>query len=357
MEQSSWFHQSIQPLNQAAKQAAKLRQTQLTKPAGSLGRLEELAVRLTAMQAREFPKMNQAWVSVFAGDHGLAQAGVSAFPAEVTAQMVHNFLHGGAAIAVLAKQQHMDFEVVDVGVSSDFQPQPYPEGHKGLVIAKVAKGTASSLDQAAMSHAQCLAALEAGKQAAERAFAAQADCFIGGEMGIGNTSAASLLIAKLTGHALAPLVGAGTGLDSAGVERKRAILAQVLEKHAAVESQDALAVLATFGGFEIAALAGAYIRCAQLGLPVLVDGVISSAAALVAEQLCPGAKDWWIFSHLSVEPAHQVCLNALGAQPLLQLDLRLGEGSGAALAWPLVQQACWLHNQMATFAEAAVSES
>ena len=350
MDKNSWFHQTIQPLNQAAKQAALLRQTQLTKPAGSFGRLEELAVRLAAMQASEFPKMNQAWVSVFAADHGLAQAGVSAFPAEVTAQMVHNFLNGGAAIAVLAKQQQMAFEVVDVGVSSDFQPQP------GLFIAKVAKGTASSLDQAAMSQAQCLAALEAGKQAAERAFTAQADCFIGGEMGIGNTSAASLLIAKLTGHALTPLVGAGTGLDSAGVERKRAVLAQVLDMHAAVDSQDALAVLSTFGGFEIAALAGAYIRCAQLGLPVLVDGVITTAAALLAEQLYPGAKDWWVFSHLSVEPAHQVCLDALGAQPLLQLDLRLGEGSGAALAWPLVQQACWLHNQMATFAQAGVSE-
>jgi nicotinate-nucleotide--dimethylbenzimidazole phosphoribosyltransferase len=350
MDKNSWFHLTIQPPNQATKQAAQWRQTLLSKPAGSLGRLEELAVRLAAMQSSEFPKMSQAWVSVFAADHGLAQAGVSAFPAEVTAQMVHNFLNGGAAIAVLAKQQQMAFEVVDVGVSLDFQPQP------GLVIAKVAKGTASSLDQSAMSQAQCLAALEAGKLAAERAFTAQADCFIGGEMGIGNTSAASLLIAKLTGHALAPLVGAGTGLDSAGVERKRAILAQVLDMHAAVESQDALAVLATFGGFEIAALAGAYIRCAQLGLPVLVDGVISTAAALLAEQLCPGAKDWWIFSHLSVEPAHQVCLDALGAQPLLQLDLRLGEGSGAALAWPLVQQACWLHNQMATFAQAGVSE-
>lgn len=343
--------QPIKALDQAAAQAALLRQAQLTKPAGSLGRLEELAVRLAAMQATEQPHMHKAWVSVFAADHGLAQAGVSAFPAEVTAQMVHNFLQGGAAIAVLAKQQQMAFEVVDVGVNYDFQPQP------GLVIAKVAKGTASSLDQAAMSPAQCLAALEAGKQAAERAFSAQVDCFIGGEMGIGNTSAASLLIAKLTGHALTPLVGAGTGLDSTGVELKRAILAQVLDRHAAVDSQNALAVLATFGGFEIAALVGAYVRCAQLGLPVLVDGVITSAAALVAEQLCPGAKDWWLFSHLSVEPAHQVCLSALGVQPLLQLDLRLGEGSGAAVAWPLLQQACWLHNQMATFAEAAVSAS
>ena len=346
-----WMQQPIKLLDEQAAESARLRQAQLTKPAGSLGRLEELAIRLAAMQGTEQPQMRKAWVSVFAADHGLAQAGVSAFPAEVTAQMVHNFLNGGAAIAVLAKQQQIAFEVVDVGVNADFTPQP------GLVIAKVAKGTASSLTGAAMTDSQCFAALEVGKQAADRAFQAGVDCFIGGEMGIGNTAAASLLIAKLTGLDLAPLVGAGTGLDAIGLAHKRQVLAQVMAQHQALDARDPLAVLACLGGFEIAALAGAYLRCAQLGLPVLVDGVITTAAALVAEQLAPGAKHGWLFSHRSVEPAHQACFDALQVQPLLQLDLRLGEGSGAAIAWPLLQQACWLHNQMATFAEAAVSSS
>ena len=345
-----WLTEPVKPLDESAQAQAQTRQNQLTKPPGSLGALEDLAVRLAAMQGTHNPNMHQAWISVFAADHGIAESGVSAFPQEVTAQMVKNFIHGGAAITVLAKQHQAQFEVVDVGVKADFAQQP------GLVLDKVGYGTANSLIQPAMTPEQCQQALAVGKRAAERAYKAGVSCFIGGEMGIANTAAASLLLACLMQTDIKPLVGAGTGLDSAGVLHKTEILQQVLAFHAPILDQaPPLDVLASIGGFEIAALAGAYLRCAQLGLPVLVDGVITTSAALVANALAPQAKDWWIFSHLSVEPAHQIALNFLGVKPLLQLDLRLGEGSGAALAWPLLQQACVLHNQMATFAEASVS--
>lgn len=345
-----WLNEPIKALDLSAQSQAQSRQSQLTKPLGALGEIERLAIRLAAMQASEKPQMHQVWISVFAADHGIAESGVSAFPQEVTAQMVQNFINGGAAITVLAKQHHAQFEVVDVGVKADFAQQP------GLVLDKVAYGTANSSIQPAMTPEQCQQALAVGKRAAERAYQAGVSCFIGGEMGIANTAAASLLLACLMQTDIKPLVGAGTGLDSAGVQHKTEILQQVLAFHSASLNQaQPLDILACVGGFEIAALAGAYLRCAQLGLPVLVDGVITTSAALVANAIAPQAKDWWIFSHLSVEPAHQIALKFLGAKPLLQLDLRLGEGSGAALAWPLLQQACVLHNQMATFAEASVS--
>lgn len=349
MINTSWLHEPIKTLDSQAQSTAEQRQTQLTKPLGALGQLETLAIRLAAMQGKPKPAMHQAWISVFAADHGLAEAGVSAFPQAVTAQMVDNFLQGGAAIAVLAKQHQALFEVVDVGVKTEFLPQP------GLVLDKVDAATQNCLIGSAMTETQCLQALAVGKRAAERAFDNGADCFIGGEMGIGNTASASLILAVLMQTDLAPLVGAGTGLDADGVARKTQILQQVLARHQSLDSTNPLQVLQTVGGFEIAALAGAYLRCAQLGLPVLIDGVITTAAALVAHALAAQAKNWWIFSHLSVEPAHRLALDFLAVKPLLQLDLRLGEGSGAALAWPLLQQACVLHNQMATFAEAAVS--
>lgn len=345
-----WLNEPIKPLDESAQAQAQTRQNQLTKPPGSLGALEGLAIRLAAMQSTHKPYMHQAWISVFAADHGLAEAGVSAFPQQVTAQMVQNFIAGGAAITVLARQHQAQFEVVDVGVKADFASQP------GLVMDKVGYGTANTLTQAAMTQAECQQALAVGKRAAERAYQAGTSCFIAGEMGIANTASSSLLLACMMQTEIAPLVGAGTGLDSAGVEHKIEILKQVLDVHASsLKQADPLDILACVGGFEIAALAGAYLRCAQLGLPVLVDGAITTSAALVANAIAPQAKDWWIFSHLSVEPAHQIALNFLGVKPLLQLDLRLGEGSGAALAWPLLQQACDLHNQMATFAEASVS--
>lgn len=346
-----WWQQPVKSLNASAQQAALARQVELTKPPGSLGQLEHLVVRLAAMQGQSQPKMDKAWVSVFAADHGLAHAGVSAFPQAVTAQMVHNFVNGGAAISVLAAWHQADFEVVDVGVNAEFKPLP------GLVMNKIAPGTANSLLTAAMTAAQCEQALLVGKQAAERAHGSGAHAFIGGEMGIGNTASASLIAAAMMRTDVAPLVGVGTGLDEAGLAHKISVLQQVWQRHQFVLSHgEPLAVLRAVGGFEIAALCGAYIRCAQLGLPVLIDGVITSAAALIAKAIQPSAQDWWLFSHLSAEPAHRQILQALDAQPMLQLDMRLGEASGAAIAWPLLQQACVLHQGMATFSEAAISQ-
>ena len=345
-----WWQQPVQAVCQASQAAAAARQQQLTKPAGSLGELEALAIRLAGMQGRVCPQVQQPWISIFAADHGVAVAGVSAFPAEVTAQMVANFSAGGAAICVLARQIRAQFEVVDVGVMSDTSALP------GVVQAKVMPGTANFLEAPAMTVTQCEAALDAGRAAVARALAAGADCFIAGEMGIGNTTSASALACVWLDSSPDELAGPGTGLNPAGVSRKAFLISVALKKQAA-RLDSPLTVLATLGGCEIAAMAGAYLAAAQAGLPVIVDGFISSVAALAAVKLNPGVLDWLIFGHQSAEPAHARVLAALAGQPLVRLNLRLGEGSGAATAFPLVQLACALHGQMATFAEAGVSSS
>lgn len=346
---NNWWQGPAQALCTQSQAAAAARQQVLTKPAGSLGELEMLAIRLAGMQGKVCPELTQPWISIFAADHGVAAAGVSAFPPEVTAQMVANFATGGAAICVLARQIKARFEVVDTGVMSDTSALP------GVVQAKVMAGTANFLETPAMTSAQCEAALAAGRAAVQRALAAGADCFIGGEMGIGNTTSASALACVWLKALPDELSGPGTGLDQAGVSRKAFLISVALQKHA-VRLDSPLAVLATLGGCEIAALAGAYIAAAQAGLPVIVDGFISSVAALAACELNPGVKDWLLFGHQSAEPAHASVLAALGGQPLVRLNLRLGEGSGAATAFPLLQLACALHGQMATFAEAGVSD-
>ena len=343
-----WWQAPVKALNQEAAEAARARQQVLTKPAGSLGELEMLAIRLAGMQGQVCPDLKQPWISIFAGDHGVAAAGVSAFPPEVTAQMVANFSHGGAAICVLARQIQAEFEVVDAGVSSDTSHLP------GVVQAKVMAGTANFLEQPAMTAEQCMAALNVGRAAVERALAAGADCFIAGEMGIGNTTSATALACVWIYCLPGELAGPGTGLNPAGVSRKAFLISVALQKHAA-RLDSPLAVLATLGGCEIAAMAGAYLAAAQAGLPALVDGFISSVAALAACQLNPGVKDWLLFGHQSAEHAHARVLAALGGQPLIRLNLRLGEGSGAATAYPLLKIACALHGQMATFAEAGVN--
>jgi len=347
----NWLNDPVSTPDELAAKHAQARQAQLTKPTGALGDLETIAIRLAAMQNTLFPKIEQAWVTVFAADHGLAESGVSAFPQAVTAQMVSNFLNEGAAISVLARQHHATLEVVDVGVKAALTAKP------GLLDFKIAHGTANCLQQPAMTTQQLSQALDAGKMAVERAQQHGADIFIGGEMGIGNTAIASLLLTAMLERPLAELTGAGTGLDEQGVTRKIKILQQVLAVHqSTVQTAKPLEILRCLGGFEVAALVGSYIRAAQLKLPVLVDGVITTAAALMAANIAPSAKDWWLFSHQSAEPAHPFALQAMQAKPLLDLGMRLGEGSGAAVALPLLQQACWLHNQMATFAEAQVSE-
>jgi nicotinate-nucleotide--dimethylbenzimidazole phosphoribosyltransferase len=327
---------------------ASERQTQLTKPLGSLGTLEECAIRIADIQQTETPSVEQISIAIFAADHGVVEEGISAFPQEVTEQMVLNFLHGGAAISVLAKQLGGNLEIIDVGILT-----PLPE-QNGLIIQRVAAGTANCTKQAAMTQEQLESALRAGHDAIERAIKNKAELFIGGEMGIGNTTSAAALYCALLSLTPEQATGAGTGLDEEGIKHKIVIIKQIMEAHQAC-GDDTLEWLRCIGGFEIAALTGAYIRAAQCGLPVMVDGFISTAAALCAVLIQPKVNDVLFFSHLSAEQGHRNVMEILQQKPLLDLSMRLGEGSGAAVAANLLRSACLLHTQMATFAEAAVT--
>lgn len=342
-----WWNERCAIPDHGAEKAALARQTQLTKPAGSLGQLESLAVRLAALQGRAEPSAERIAIAVFAADHGIVARGVSAFPQAVTQQMIANFAAGGAAIAVLARALGAQLEVIDVG-SCNAGTVPV-----GVVDARISAGTADFSCVAAMSAAQCAQALAAGREAVMRAN--QPDLFIAGDMGIGNTSAATALACALLGEHPQALAGPGTGLDRAGVAAKAAVIKQALILHCD-DLGTPEAVLARLGGFEIAAMAGAYIACAQAGSPALVDGFISSSAALCATRLNPAVRPWLLFAHRSAEPGHALILKALQAEPLVDLGLRLGEASGAAIAVPLLRLACALHNRMATFASAGVSE-
>lgn len=344
---SRWLDDDVRPIDACAAEAARARQGTLTKPPGSLGDLEMLAIRIAGWQRRERPSLDSVHITVFAGDHGIVAEGVSAFPQAVTVEMLRNFARGGAAISVLARVLGATFEVVNLGTVS-----PVAGGANDTWLGP---GTVSFAQDAAMSEAQLAAAFAAGRQSVERAVAADAQLYVGGEIGIGNTTAAAALACALLPAEPETLAGPGTGLDAEGVARKAAVIRRSLERHAGGLGS-ATQILRRLGGFEIAALAGAYVRCAQVGLPALIDGFISTAAALVAHRLRPGADAWWLFSHRSREPGHTALLAALQARPLLDLGMRLGEGSGAAMAVPILRLACELHGRMATFAEAGVSE-
>ncbi len=315
-----------------------------TKPQGSLGRIEVLAQRIGLILGTEAPELQSPQLVVFAGDHGLAARGVSAFPSDVTWQMVENFLAGGAAVSVLARQHGIGLTVVDCGVKHDFAPRP------GLVINKVAPGTADALEGPAMSSAQCDAALRNGAALVQ---GLSGNALLLGEMGIGNTSAASMLLARLAGLAVADCTGAGTGLDAEAVQRKIGILRAVLERHA--EARQPLEALAAFGGFEIATMVGAVLQAASERRVIVVDGFIASSAVLVASHVQPNVLQRCVFAHRSGERGHALMLAHLRAEPLLELGLRLGEGSGAAMAWPLLQSACAILREMASFEAAGVS--
>ncbi|WP_290637764.1 nicotinate-nucleotide--dimethylbenzimidazole phosphoribosyltransferase [Aquisalimonas sp.] len=331
-----------------AADTAWQRQIQLTKPPGSLGRLETAAVRLAAQQGVPRPALERVWITVFAGDHGVCDEGVSAFPQAVTAQMVQNFAAGGAAISVLARHLNATLEVVNAGTVTSLQALA------GVRDEPVMPGTANAVHEPAMSPSQRDRALELGDAAAGRAQDAGAELFIGGDMGIGNTTAAAAVACALLGASPDELVGRGTGLDDDGLTRKRRVVAAALDRHG--NDGSPLAVLASLGGLEIAALAGAIRGAACRGVPVLVDGFIVSVAALVAVRHTPDVAAWLHFSHRSAEAGHDAVLRALDAEPLLDLGMRLGEGSGAATAVPLLQAACRLHGEMATFESAGVSD-
>ncbi|MBV7572142.1 nicotinate-nucleotide--dimethylbenzimidazole phosphoribosyltransferase [Pseudomonas sp. PDM32] len=345
----SWWLNPCRPVDTQALEQALARQQQLTKPAGSLGQLESVAVQLAGLQGRVKPSLEQVWIAIFAGDHGVVAEGVSAYPQEVTGQMLLNFVSGGAAISVLARQLGASLEVVDLGTVTPSLNLP------GVRHLNVGPGTANFVQGPAMTEAQGQLALQAGRDSVQRAIASGAQLFIGGEMGIGNTTAASALACTLLDCPVGHLTGPGTGLNAEGVRHKARVIERALALHGA-QRGDALQTLFNLGGFEIAALVGAYLACAQEGVAVLVDGFICSVAALVAVRLNPECRQWLLFGHRGAEPGHRHVLETLDAQPLLDLGLRLGEGSGAALAVPLLRLACDLHGQMATFAEAAVAD-
>lgn len=343
-----WWQQPIAAPSATAIEAARLRQSQLTKPPGSLGVLEQLAERMAGFQNSAAPRVDSVAITVFAADHGVVAEGVSAFPQVVTAEMVRNFARGGAAISVLAKELGATFSVVNMGTVEPLEPLgPISR----VVDYQLAPGTANFCHSPAMTATQCDQALAAGRDNV----VTQSQLFVGGEMGIGNTTAAAALTAKLLDLAPDDTIGRGTGIDDDGLARKRDAIERALALHR--DATEPMEILRCLGGLEIAALAGAYIGAAQNGIPSLVDGYICSAAALVACRLNPNLLPWLLFAHRSVEPGHRHILHALSAEPLLNLNMRLGEGSGAAVAVPLLRMACALHNRMATFTEASVSSS
>ncbi len=323
-----------------------------TKPLGSLGRLEDLALKLGQILGTETPALEQPQMVVFAADHGLAARGVSAFPSDVTWQMVENFLAGGAAVSVLARQHGLALTVVDCGVKHDFLAG-LPEGaaRPGLQVRKVAQGTADSSAQPAMTAVQCAQAVAHGQELLR---GLPGNALLLGEMGIGNTSAASLLLARLAGLDIALCTGAGTGLDAPAVQRKTEVLREVLQRHASATAP--LDALAALGGLEIATMVGAVLQAAHERRVVVVDGFIATSAVLVAHALQPLVLQRCVFAHRSGERGHEFMLQHLGVQALLDLGLRLGEGSGGALAWPLLQSACAILREMASFESAGVSE-
>ena len=320
-----------------------------TKPLGALGRLEDLALQIGLIQNTLTPTLTKPTLLVFAGDHGVVDAGVSPYPQAVTMQMVMNFLQGGAAINVFAKQNNMALRVVDAGVNFTFTPQI------NLIDAKIAFGTHNFLHDSAMTIIQCEQALTKGAAIVSNEIASGCNVFGFGEMGIGNTSSAAVLMALLCDLPITQCVGRGTGLDDAGLEKKTEVLKQAIANHHTLDINNPLEVLATFGGFEIAMMVGAMLGAANGQALILVDGFIATSALLVAAKMQPNILEYCVFTHCSDESGHQLMLQHLKAKPLLNLALRLGEGTGAALAYPMVQAAVNFLNEMASFESAQVS--
>lgn len=349
-QRPDWLTHPIVAPQAAAAAAAAAHQAQLTKPAGSLGRLEQLAVAFAGFQGRVKPQLKRIRICLFAADHGIAAQGTSAYPQEVTAQMLANFCRGGAAISVLADSLGADFRAVNLGCVAEVA------AHEKLIDKTIAPSTADFSYTAAMTAEQLDAALNTGYSEGCNAAQTGCDLFIGGEMGIGNTTSAAALLAALFNRPAGDLTGQGTGIDQSTLQRKTELIDAALTRHRAQLIHPA-AILQYLGGFEIAALVGAYIGSAQQGVPVLVDGFISSAAAAIAVALQPALAPWLLYAHLSSEAGHKLVLQTLKVQPILTLRMRLGEGSGAALAAGVIRQALALHNQMATFADAGVSHA
>ena len=343
-----WITQKCPEISADHREAAIARQAQLTKPTGALGRLEQLAIELAGLQATERPRAARVPIIVFAGDHGIVAQGVSAYPQAVTIAMMANFASGGAAISVLARELGSSLDVVDVGTLAE-------EAMPGIIMDKPRLGTRDFSIEPALTSAELAFAFEAGQRAVARAQANQPDLLIFGEMGIGNTTTSAAIAASLLGISAEEIAGSGTGVDAAGRAHKVRVIEAAIAHHG-VAGGSPENILCAVGGLEIAAISGAIIAAAQARIPVLIDGFIVSVAALAAVRLNPSCQPFLLPSHQSAEQGHRLVLRALNVQPLISLDLRLGEGSGAAIALPLVRSACALHNDMATFAQANVPD-
>ena len=339
----------IKGLDEAAMAAARTRQGTLTKPPGSLGRLEELSIQLAGIMGKEIPEIKDKVIITMAGDHGVVAEGVSAFPQEVTPQMVMNFLYEGAAINVLAKHVGARITIVDIGVATEM------ETHPDLINKKVALGTKNMTKGPAMTRVEAEQAIMAGVEVVEAEIAKGLDIVGTGDMGIGNTTPSAAIAATLTGIAPAKLAGRGTGVDDDGLKRKIDAIERALEVNKP-DSNDGLDILAKVGGFEIAGLVGVILGAAANHKPGMVDGYISTAAAMIAVAIAPMVKGYLISAHRSQEYGHMQMIEWLGLKPLVDLDFRLGEGTGAALGISLAEAACKILADMATFAEAGVSD-
>jgi nicotinate-nucleotide--dimethylbenzimidazole phosphoribosyltransferase len=339
----------IKPLDEKAMAAARARQDTLTKPLGSLGRLEELSIKLAGIRGEPIPSINHKAIVTMAADHGVVAEGVSAYPQAVTPQMVLNFLHGGAGINVLARHVGARVIVVDMGVASDIEPHP------ALLSRKIAYGTQNMARGPAMSREQAIKSIEVGLEIIKKEVKKGLDIVGTGDMGIGNTTPSSAVTAAITGEKVAKVTGRGTGIDDKQLAHKIEVIERALEVNKP-NADDAIDVLAKVGGFEIGGLTGIILGAAAHRIPVVIDGFVSGAAALIAVGLSPKVKDYLIASHCSVEIGHKITLKYLGLKPILDLELRLGEGTGAALGIFLVEAAAKILSEMATFGEAGVSE-
>jgi len=320
----------------------------LTKPIGSLGRLESIAIELAEITGEDFPNVTPPAAIVFAADHGITDEGVSAYPKEVTAQMVYNFLEGGAAMNVFCKKIDAFFTIVDVGVAEDI-------AHEQLTSKKIRHSTRNFYHENAMTKAEAIEALNVDREEVQKMIEKGSKAIIVGEMGIGNTSAASAIIAVITQKSLQQLTGPGTGLSDEGMERKAQIIEEAIKKRQP-NPEDALDILVKIGGYEIAAMAGAMLEAAKNKLPIIVDGLICTSAALIAKLINERVVDYMFIGHHSLEPGHESAFTVLEKEPILNLNMHLGEGTGAALAFPIIESASNMLRDMATFADAGVSE-
>lgn len=342
-----WYLDPTKPINQHMRTQAQKRQDRLTKPAGSLGEMETVVIQLAGMQGKVCPTADKPYMCTFAGDHGIASLGVSAYPQTVTRQMLYNFAQGGACISVMARHYGAISRVIDCGTLGGAY-----EAH-GIDQQPIAPSTHNFLERAAMSDDDCQRALVIGKKSVEEAVALGADIYIAGEMGIGNTTSSSVLAGLLLDERADQLTGLGTGIDEATFAFKRTVIDQAIDLY---QHNEPLTCLQSVAGFEMVAMVGAYLRAAQLGMPVIIGGFISAVCALCAVRINPGVRDYMLFSHKSAECGNQLVLDALEARPLIDLGLRLGEGTGAMTAFGIIQLACTVHRDMATFDEAGVSD-